>query len=136
MSNTTYYNPNSELCLEIRQWFLDNPQDDSDYESFNGWGGWNEKIHRNIDRSSIVMGENNSFYGKSHSEETKRKLSEKNTGYVHTEEARKKMSEKSKGKKKSETHRKKISEAQKGKIISEETRRKMSIAQRKRFGTL
>jgi len=105
MSNTTYYNPNSELCLEIRQWFLDNPQDNSDYESFNGWGGWNEKIHRNIDRSSIVMGENNSFYGKTHTPETRKKMSEiakkrfsckENHPFYnkkHSEEVRKKMSE-------------------------------------------
>ena len=116
MPTNTY---NSNLHEEVRQWILDNPQDDSDYESFNGWGGWNEKIHRNIDRSSSVKGENNPFYGKTHSEETRKILSKKNTGYVHTEEARKKMSEMSKGKKKSEAHRK-----------------AMSIAQRKRFRTL
>ena len=92
MSTTTYYNPNTEFCLEIRQWFLDNPQDDDDfsqcepYKNVYQFGGWNEKIHRQIDWSSLRSGKNNPmygskrtgsenpFYGKKHSEETKAKL--------------------------------------------------------------
>ena len=53
MSSITY-----SLKNEVRQWILDNPQDDSDAES--------------IGDSSGAM---NSFYGKTHSPETKNLLS-------------------------------------------------------------
>ena len=81
--------------------------------------------------------------GKTHSEETRKKMSEANKsknnpmyGKTHSEETRKKMSEAKKGKTLSEKTRKKISEANKGennpmygKTHSEEARKKMSEAQ-------
>ena len=68
----------------------------------------------------------------SHSEETKRKLSETHKGKRLSEEIRKKMSESKKGnsnrkgKHHSEEARKKLSEACKGRRLSEETRKKIS----------
>lgn len=72
-----------------------------------------------------------------HSEETKQKLKEINTGknnpnygnpsnYCHPEEVRQKISEANKGKPKSEKHKVKLSKAHKGKKISEKTKIKMS----------
>jgi len=79
------------------------------------------------------------------SEETKKKISEANTGHISTEETRKKLSIASSGsnnpmygrtginsphfeKPKTEEHRKKISDANKGRTVSQETRMKLSIA--------
>tara|TARA_B100000929_G_scaffold290599_1_gene284970 strand:+ start:103625 stop:104788 length:1164 start_codon:yes stop_codon:yes gene_type:complete len=50
----------------------------------------------------------NSFYGKTHSEQTKQKLREHNLGKVHSEESRRKMSKSRKGKKKTKEHKEKI----------------------------
>lgn len=83
---------------------------------------------------------------RTHSEETKKKISEGNKGKImskearrkmseshkgkkgtpHTEESKKKISEGNKGKTQSDETKKKISEGHKGKILSEETKRKMS----------
>jgi len=95
MSSITYYNPNDEFCLEVRQWFLDNPQDDSDYEY-----------------ADVSSGQMNPFYGKKHTEETKKEMSyaaknrteeqkqnlsiaayKRKKGWKHSEETIKKMSE-------------------------------------------
>lgn len=65
--------------------------------------------------SEARAGENNSFYGKKHSKETKLRISKANEGKDHTEEARSKMSKNRKGKKLSEEHKRKISETSKGK---------------------
>lgn len=79
--------------------------------------------------------ENNPFYGKHHSDETRRKLSESHKGQVpwnkgkhgiYSEDTRRKLSESNKGHHHSEDTRKKMSESRKGKTMSEETRRKMS----------
>ena len=90
-----------------------------------------------------VTGENNPFYHRHHSEETKQKLRELNVGKVIPEEVRKKMGMKGKdhplyGKHHSEESRKKMSEAQKGpkshnwgKKFSEETCKKMSESVKK-----
>ena len=75
-----------------------------------------------------ISGTNNPMYGRKHSEETRKKLSEVNKGKKHSEESRKKLSEVNKGKKHSEESKKKMSEVQKGKKVSEETRKRMSEA--------
>ena len=75
-------------------------------------------------------GENAPMYGKHHSEEIRRKISESHKGKHHTDDARKKMSESHKGKKFSEETRRKMSESHKGKTMSEESRRKMSEAKK------
>ena len=83
--------------------------------------------------------EKNPFYGKHHSEETIRKISERMIcnnhmkGKHHSEETRKKIAEKLKGRKLSEETRKKVSVAIKGKTLSEETRRKLSEAAKRQW---
>lgn len=82
--------------------------------------------HKLIDMSGI----NNPMYGKHHSDETKKKISEKSKGRIATEETRRKMSIAHKNP--SEETRKKISEAgkgrpspMKGKHLSDETKAKI-----------
>ncbi|AGE59102.1 GIY-YIG catalytic domain-containing endonuclease [Paramecium bursaria Chlorella virus OR0704.2.2] len=60
------------------------------------------------------------------SEETKKKMSEAQTGKTRTEEHKQKMSEAHTGKVLSDEHKQKLSEAHTGKVLSEETKKKMS----------
>jgi hypothetical protein len=94
------------------------------------------------------LGENNHFYGKSHTEEAKRKNAEAHTGLTghwlgkeRSEETRKKISESligKPGRPHTEEAKKKISEAHKGKKqapASLETRKKLSLATKKYWET-
>jgi len=81
-----------------------------------------ENIYINHHSSKIFNGMKNKY----HSEESKRKMSEKQKGRKHTEETRRKISEKCKGKTLSKETRKKLSEARKGIIFSEEHKKKLS----------
>lgn len=67
------------------------------------------------------FGENNSMWGRHHSEETKAKMRAYATGRKHSEETRRKISLGNKGK-----------HCNKGRVVSEETRRKMSLAMKGR----
>ena len=85
--------------------------------------------------SEMRKGENNSMYGKNHTEETRKKIGEINLGKTHTEETKKKWSEMRKGENNSmygknhtEETRKKIGEINLGKTHTEETKQKMSEA--------
>ena len=84
-------------------------------------------------------GEKNPFYGKHHSEESRKKIAEcmicnkHMKGKHHSEESRKKIAETLKGRKLSEETRKKVSVAMKGKTLSEETRRKLSEAAKRQW---
>jgi endogenous inhibitor of DNA gyrase (YacG/DUF329 family) len=78
-------------------------------------------------------GENNFMYGKHHSEESKKKMSDVKKGKHPSEETRKKLSDAQKGKHHSEETNKKISDANKGKNNpnyrkhhSEKTKKKIS----------
>ena len=78
-------------------------------------------------------GENHPMFGKHHSAEARKKMSEAHKGKNHSDETRQKLSEANKGKHLSEETRQKMSEAHKGKPSgmkdkhhSEEYRKKMS----------
>jgi len=85
--------------------------------------------------SEAVSGEKNGFYGKTHTEESKKKISEKNKGKKRSEEHIQKIKEANR-KPKSEEHKKHISESRKGiepwnkgkklKPLSKETKEKIS----------
>ena len=113
------------------------------YDSMNSQKGYNKEdggsLNKHLSEETKkkmsenhrdVSGANNPMYGKTHSAETRKKLSDNNARYwqrkKRSEETRKKISESCKGKKRSEETRKKISESCKGKKRSEETRKKMS----------
>jgi len=92
-------------------------------------------LKMSIARKSKYSGKNHPLYGKPRSEETKLKLKVANTGKTHSEETKDKISKANSGenhpfynKKLSEEHRKNISIATKGKIISDETKEKQKIA--------
>ena len=93
-------------------------------------------------------GKLNSFYGKKHTEETKAKIRKKVKGVKkHSEEFKKRLSERLKlnniggfaedngfyGKKHTIESRKKIKEARARQVITEETKKKMSEAHKKRW---
>lgn len=59
------------------------------------------------------------------SEETRRKISEANTGNYHSEETKRKMTESKIGHEVSEETRRKISESMTGRVLTEETRKKI-----------
>jgi len=110
-----YYNPNSEFCLEVRQWILDSsPHDDPEPATGEGLPTWNKGL----------KGE---YTTQPHSIETKKKISEANKGRIMTEAQREKMRIP-----KSEEHKRKLRETSKGNknsvgvVRSEETRKKIS----------
>lgn len=83
MSTDIYYNPNSPLHLEVRQWILDNPEDDPEPATGHGLEPWNKGM----------KGETEGWpKGKPRSEETRKKISEKLKGQKLTDETKKKMS--------------------------------------------
>ena len=80
-------------------------------------------------------GKNNPFYGKKHTKEALKKISEAVKGRKHTEEAKKKISEGNKGNtntlgfKHTKETRKKMSEAKKGVKFTEEHKKNLTLAQ-------
>ena len=75
-------------------------------------------------------GENNPMYGKKHSEETKKKMSETHKGKKLSEETKERISESHKGKKHTEESKKRMGEAKKGHNVSKDTRERISEAQK------
>lgn len=72
-----------------------------------------------------LYGEDNGFYGKQHTEETKRLMSKKAKGRKHSEETKRKMSESRKGVPKSEETKRKIGDKSRGRVTSKETKQKL-----------
>lgn len=88
--------------------------------------------------ASIRMtGEGNPMYGKTLSEETKRKIGEKSKGRHFSDEVREKMSAHAKGKQRPEDVRRKISDGNKGKVFSKQHRENISKSRKeKRIGCI
>ena len=111
-------------------------------ELIREWDSTNrDKGYNTLSGGQTNNGENNPFYGKRHTEETKQKISEANKGKKHefSEEHKQKIGESNKGKTLSEETKQKISESRKGKCCgenhpmfgkqhSEETKQKISEA--------
>jgi len=71
--------------------------------------------------------------GVTHSEETRKKISEAGKGRFFSEESRKKKSDAMKGKTQTEEHRKKSADARRGKKLSEQARRNVILGHDKRI---
>ena len=84
-------------------------------------------------RRQQLIGKKNPFYGKTHSEETKRKIGKANRGRTISEKTRRKMSLASTGRIVSEKTRRKISNLHKGKVVSDETKRKWRSTRAKNY---
>ena len=87
--------------------------------------------------SKEMKGEKHPFYGKHHSEESKKKNSEAHKGKKLSEETKKKIGAVWKGKHFSEEHKNKLSEANKGQVawnkgkqLSDETKKKIGAAKK------
>ena len=133
MSNTIYTNPTDPFIEyksgsfhdEVRQWILDNPIDFPENGTAEGLPSWNTGI-KGIE--SHCYGKNNPFYGKKHSAEARKKISDAAMGRVSprkgvklSPETKKKLSDVNKGKvspMQGKKHKpeslKKMSEAKKG----------------------
>tara|TARA_Y100001938_G_scaffold131676_1_gene189067 strand:- start:1629 stop:2450 length:822 start_codon:yes stop_codon:yes gene_type:complete len=77
-------------------------------------------------KNDWCSGEDNPFYGKKHTEESRRKMSEFKKNNPIPQWHRDKITNSLKGRKHSEESKKKMSEAQKGRVFSEESKRRMS----------
>ena len=82
-------------------------------------------------QSERMKGENNPFFGKHHSEKTKKKIAKTEKGKILSEETRKKITialsgenNPNFGKPRPEETKKKIAKTEKGKVVSEETKKK------------
>ena len=73
-----------------------------------------------------LFGEDNGFYGKTHTEETKKIIGEINKGRKRSEDHRRSISEAQKGIPKSEEHKSKIRQKAKGRAHNQETKNKLS----------
>lgn len=108
----------SRLNLKERYW-------QEQYDVLNKEKGLNLRYTKADDRSGTMseetkermsiskMGDKNTMHGKTHSEETKKKISEKRKGHRHSDETKKLYSEQRLGIPKSEEHKQKQSDRQK-----------------------
>ena len=125
----------------IREWDSTNPNKGYNITlGGDGCSGYQHSEEFKKEQSERNSGENNPFYGKHHTEETRRKISETSKGKQFSEEHKEKISKANSGennywfgKQLSEEHKEKISKANsgkpssmKGKQHSEEAKQKMS----------
>ena len=123
-------------------------QDNRDKQSNTQKKLWTDE--KRLERSILLSGENAPMYGKHHTEETKRKISESRAKYFkdnpgcisgenngmygkhHSDETKEKLRNANLGRVLSDETKQKISEANKGKITSDETKQKISVANKGR----
>ena len=133
-----------QLALDLDEWEIYYiAKYDSFYNGFNGTtggqGGYivsdDTRIKLSEARKGKYNGENNPFYGRSHSNETRKKLSQRlsgdgnpNYGKQKSDETKKKMSDSHKGKTFTDEHKKKLSEAKKGSQLTNEHKKKIGEA--------
>lgn len=110
----------------------DNPRCCNPNHFFLGTQQDNMNDMKNKGRQADKNGNKNPFYGKQHSKETIRILSEKAKLRIHTEETKIKIAQKMKGRIVTEEHRSKIGVALKGKSKSEKAKQNMKAAWVKR----
>lgn len=99
---------------EWRQKLLDNPP-----KALLKFEDWEDIIKYELTQDGSTgdqSGENNPFYGLTHTEETKKKISMAITGntYKHTQEAKDKIAKARRGRKHSEETKRKMSESRMG----------------------
>ena len=115
-----------------RKWIVDynSYKDNNGYNLDFGGNAHKEMSQETRDKISLnhadINGENNPFYGKHHSDETKQKISDANKGRKMSEEVKQKNRLRQIGSKRTEETKLKMSIANKGKLRSEETKRKIS----------
>lgn len=133
----------------------DNIPDDNQYEReqyyLDKLKSYNREIGYNLSKTATgvsMYGEDNHFYGKKHTEESKQKIREFRLGYTMSEETKNKIGESHKGDKNlyygdnfknsgiykywqnknlSDEHKQKLKEKATGRKLSEETKNKLSI---------
>lgn len=117
-----------EIGIELEKKYI------NEYKSYDLNFGYNMTLGKSENGGEIPTEETKKkLKGHEVSEETKKKISESNTGnknalgYKHTEESKKKISESHKGKRLSEEHKKHLSESRKGKTLTEEHKKKISM---------
>lgn len=124
-----------ENCLTREQWWIDcydtsnpskgynlSPTAGSTYGmKFGPLADWHKK------RVSTAMKGNKNFLGRSHTEESRRKISLALTGKKLSKEHCESMSRAFKGRKLTESTKKKMSAARMGHVVTETTRKKISI---------
>ena len=90
MSTTTYTTfethlfDSTEFRNDILQIITEETIPTDTFDNVHQFGGWNEKVHRNIDWSVLRSGKNNSMYGRkrtgTYSKETLQKMSDSMKG--------------------------------------------------------
>jgi len=119
-----------EECNKLEEWWIKYLQTQNRLFGYNiNFGGDNKKMTEETKQKLSLLnnGEGNPFFGKTHSEETKKILSEIKIGITLSKETKQKMS-KSRcrenngmfGKHHTDDTRKKISNANKGKLVGED----------------
>lgn len=99
--------------------------DEDDWEEKERY--WIKKLYDEHGLFNINPGGGGLPFGFSHSEETRRRISQSNKGHVVTEETRRKISMKNKGTKRTEVEKERNRQFHLGLKMPDETRRKISL---------